>query len=427
MPSSSTPRPASGRHRASKGSLLKILFADSIDESRLTPLADAGHHVTVDKALTADALPTAMADVNVLVVRSTKVTADAVKAGADLGLIVRAGAGTDNIDKVAASERGVLVCNVPGRNAIAVAELTLGLLLAIDRRIPDNVADLRNGSWAKSTYAQADGLYGKTMGIVGLGDIGLAVAERAKGFGLAVASVRKAGRSQAAQAAIRGIGIRMVDSLDELAATSDILSAHVPKSPDTVGLINRSVLAAMADGGIVLNTSRSDVIDHDALLAELDAGRLRAGLDVWPNEPSGGSGSFESALAAHPLVVGTHHIGASTLQAQQAVADGTIETIQAFLDGDPINCVNLRVEPSGSCTLSIRHLDQVGVLAQVFAVLRADGLNVQQMQNRLFDGGAAAVADINVGRSPSVETLRELDAIEQVIRVTVLRQRDEVV
>jgi D-3-phosphoglycerate dehydrogenase len=401
---------------------MKILYADSIDESRLQPLNDAGHDVVVDKSLSADDLPSAMAGVNVLVVRSTKVTAAAVRAADDLGLIVRAGAGTDNIDKAAASRRGVFVANVPGRNAIAVAELTLGLLLAIDRRIPDNVADLRAGTWAKTTYTAADGLYGKTIGIVGLGDIGLAVAHRARGFGLAVAAVDKPGRSSAVTAKIESLGIRLVDSLTELAANSDILSIHVPKAAGTAGLIDAEVLAAMPGQAIVLNTSRADVIDHDALLAELNAGRLRAGLDVWPDEPSTGQGPFRSRLATHPRVVGTHHIGASTAQAQRAVADGTVQAIEAYVNGDPVNCVNLKVEPSGSCTLSIRHRDEVGVLAQVFAVLRAGGLNVQQMQNRLFDGGDAAVADINVGRNPTDDTLEKLAAIEQVIRVTVLRQ-----
>ncbi|MEZ5342256.1 MAG: NAD(P)-dependent oxidoreductase [Acidimicrobiales bacterium] len=161
---------------------MKILFADSVDESRLEPLQQLGHDCVVDGSLDADTLPEAVAGVEILVVRSTKVTAATIDAAHNLALVVRAGAGTDNIDKVAASQAGVYVCNVPGRNAIAVAELTMGLLLAIDRRIPDNTADLRRGTWNKKLYSEADGLHGKSLGIVGLGDIGLAVAERAKSF-----------------------------------------------------------------------------------------------------------------------------------------------------------------------------------------------------------------------------------------------------
>ena len=401
---------------------MRILFADSVEEDRLSPLSAAGHDVVIDKGLSEQDLPSAMAGVNVLVVRSTKVTAEAIQAGDELGLIVRAGAGTDNIDKAAASARGIYVCNVPGRNAIAVAELTMGLLLAIDRRIPDNVADLRDGTWNKSLYTKADGVYGKTIGIIGLGDIGLAVAERAKHFGLRVVSVRKTGRSAATSTAIRTIGIRMVDSLLELAARCDVVSVHVPKAADTVGLLDREFLQAMPPGAVLLNTARGDVVDGEALLEALDAGRLRAGLDVWPGEPSGGTGTFDSKLAAHPAVVGTHHIGASTLQAQRSVSDGTVDVIEAYVSGQPVNCVNMRMEPSGSCMLSIRHRDEVGVLAQIFAVLRTGGLNVQQMQNRVFDGGEAAVADINVDQTPTVETLDELDRIQPVINVSVLRQ-----
>lgn len=402
---------------------MRILFADAVEEDRLAPLIEAGHDVRIDKSLSAGDLPSAMAGVNVLVVRSTKVTAETIDAAGDLGLIVRAGAGTDNIDKPAASDRGVYVCNVPGRNAIAVAELTMGLLLAIDRRIPDNVAELRAGTWNKSLYTKADGVYGKTIGIVGLGDIGLAVAERAKAFGLRVVSVRRDGRSSATQTAIRTVGIRMVDSLQELADQCDVVSIHVPKAAETVGMIDRTFIDAMPAGSILLNSARADVIDNDALLDALQAGRLRAGLDVWPDEPGGGQGEYRSELSAHPAVVGTHHIGASTLQAQQSVSDGTVSVIEAYLSGRPTNCVNMRIDPSGSCTLSIRHRDEVGVLAQIFDVLRTGGLNVQQMENRVFDGGAAAVADINVDRQPTPDVLDGLDRIQPVMKVSLLRQQ----
>lgn len=401
---------------------MKILYADAIDESRLKPLAGAGHDYLVNRELTADTLAAAIAGYDVLVVRSTKVTAETIAAADRLGLIVRAGAGTDNIDKAAASARGIFVSNVPGRNAIAVAELAMGLLMAVDRRIADNTAELRAGVWNKSTYTKAEGLYGKRMGIIGLGDIGLAVAERAKAFGLSVSAVRKPNRSASVQAAIRSVGVRMVESQESLLAESDIVSLHVPKASGTVGMVNADFLSLLPDNAIVLNTSRGDVIDEAALLDALDSGAVRAGLDVWVNEPSGGTGEFQSKLARHPRVVGTHHIGASTDQAQRSVSDGTVEAIQAYASGTPKDCVNLRSEPSGTCTVTIRHLDRVGVLAKIFAVLRSSGLNVQQMQNQVFAGGEAAVASINVSLSPSDEVVESILAINEVFNVVVIPQ-----
>ncbi len=396
---------------------MRILLADSLDQSAVQALSVDGHDCVVRPELTADTLPEAIGGVEVLVVRSTKVSEAALAAGDQLSLIVRAGAGTDNIDLVAASEQGIYVCNVPGRNAIAVAELTMGLLLSIDRRIPDNTADLRAGRWDKKTYTKSDGVHGKQLGIIGLGDIGLATAERAKAFGLSVAAVRKANRKSEALSAIRSVGVRLVDSLDELLATSDIVSLHVPKAGGTTGMVNAEFLAKMRDGSILLNTARGDVVDGEALLAVLDAGKIRAGLDVWPDEPGSPQGEFNSILAKHPAVVGTHHIGASTDQAQRSVADGAVEVVSAYAAGRPVNCVNLRLKPEGGCQLSVRHLDQVGVLAKVFAVLRSHDLNVQQMENQVFVGGHAAVANINVSQAVTDSAVRELCSIGEVLSV----------
>ncbi len=401
---------------------MRILYADGVDETRLEPLRSAGHECVVDGSLHAESLPGAVAGFDVLVVRSTKVTAATIESADRLGMIVRAGAGTDNIDKVAASAKGIYVCNVPGRNAIAVAELTMGLLLSVDRRIPDNTSDLRNGVWNKSDYARSDGLHGKRLGIIGLGDIGLAVAERAKAFGMTVSAERKPNRSAKAQAAIRSIGIRMVDSQEALLADSDVISLHVPKSPETTGMVNDEFLAQLPEGAVILNTSRGEVVDEPALLRALDRGVIRAGLDVWAGEPGSGSDDFVSELARHPRVVGTHHIGASTAQAQRSIADGTVAAIAAYVAGTPIDCVNLRREPSGTCAVTIRHLDRVGVLAKVFAVLRSNGLNVQQMQNQVFEGGEAAVANINVSDSPSDSAVQSILDIDEVFNVVVTPQ-----
>lgn len=398
---------------------MKILFADAVDPTRVATLEAAGHECRVDPGLSTDALPTTIGDAEILVVRSTKVTAGAIEAGSNLAMIVRAGAGTDNIDKAAASEAGVYVCNVPGRNAIAVAELTMGLLLAIDRHIADGAVELRNGVWNKARYTKADGLAGKTLSIIGLGDIGLAVAERAKAFDLIVQAERRPDRSEAALARIRSTGIRLLDTKEELLGSSDIVSIHVPKADDTTGLVDNAFIAALPDGCIILNTSRGDVVDESALLAGLDHRNMRAGLDVFANEPSSSTGAFPSTLAAHPSVVGSHHIGASTTQAQESVADGMLEVIEAYSRGAIINCVNLATDTSAAACLSIRHLDRVGVLAKVLNALSRNGHNVEQMQNQLFTGRGAAVATINVDGSISETTLDEIDSIDEVLAVSV--------
>jgi D-3-phosphoglycerate dehydrogenase / 2-oxoglutarate reductase len=396
---------------------MHVLIADRLPEQTRIELEDRGHVCALEPGLTADDLPDRIAGHEALVVRSTRVNRAVFEAADRLALVIRAGAGTNTIDTDAAAERGVLVSNVPGRNAAAVAELTMGLLLAIDRRIPDNVADLRNGHWDKARYSKADGLLGTTMGIVGLGSIGLAVAERAGAFGIRLQAVAKPGRPAYAASRADALGIRMVDTMADLLATSDIVTLHVPASDDTRHLVDTDFLDRMRDGAILLNTSRGDVVDETALLKALDAGTVRAGLDVFADEPGSGESTWDSPLGQHPSVVATHHIGASTEQAQRAVADGVIEVVDSFVAGDARDCVNLHPSRLGSVTLTVRHLDQVGVLATILHALSAAGLNVEHMENRIFRGGRAAVASIDVAGETSAELMETLRAVPGVLGV----------
>jgi D-3-phosphoglycerate dehydrogenase / 2-oxoglutarate reductase len=396
---------------------MRVLFADAIDPSTMDVLTDRGHDCVSDPKLSSDDLPDRIAGFEALVVRSTKVTAAAIEAADALELIVRAGAGTNTIDVEAASEVGIYVTNIPGRNAIAVAELTMGLLLAIDRRIADNVADLRTGSWNKASYSKADGLFGKVMGIVGLGEIGFAVAERASAFGLDVRAIRK-DRDDATEERIRSLGIELEESLEELVAMADIVSIHVPATPETDSMFDARMLDRMKEGAILLNTSRGDVVDEAALLDALETRALRAGLDVYPDEPGSGATDWSSKLAQHPNVVGTHHIGASTAQAQKAVAEGVVEIIDAFVRGEILNCVNLAPTRLGTHTLHVRHFDRVGVLAGVFDILRRRELNVEQMENRVFEGRNAAVATIDVVGDVGPDLIAALEGLDDVIHVS---------
>lgn len=396
---------------------MRVLFADTVDPSTVQVLTDQGHECEAEPALSAEDLPSGIVGVEVLVVRSTRVTGETIEAARDLELIVRAGAGTNTIDVDAASDVGIYVTNVPGRNAIAVAELTMGLLLAIDRRIADNVAELRAGTWNKSAFAKAEGLFGRSLGIVGVGDIGLAVAERAAAFGLRVRAIRK-DREPEVEERLRAIDAELVSSLEELVSTSDIVSIHLPATPETQSMFDAALLGRMQDGAILLNTSRGDIVDEAALLDAIESKGLRVGLDVYPDEPASGTAEWSSKLAQHPNVVGTHHIGASTGQAQRAVADGVVEIVEAFVRGEVLNCVNLAPRRLGTHSLHIRHFDRVGVLAGVFDILRRRELNVEQMQNQVFQGGNAAVATIDVVGDVGADLVAALEALPDVIHVS---------
>ena len=319
---------------------MKILIADSFPESHINELTHLGHEVNSNPALGAGTLPQAIADHSALIVRSTQVTADTLASGKSLKLVIRAGAGTNTIDKSGAADRGVRVCNVPGANSIAVAELVMGLIIAIDRNIAANATDLKNRVWNKKKYSGGRGLYGQKIGILGLGAIGLAVAERARAFGIGVCAMAKPGRSIDAEKRISDAGIIQLDSQDEMLMTCDIITLHMPSTDNTRNMVNQSFLNKMKDGATLINTSRGDLVDEAALLEAMETKGIRAGLDVYRNEPDSGSGSFESALANHDSVCGTHHIGASTGQAQTAVANGVIDVINSFVNGKLINCVN---------------------------------------------------------------------------------------
>lgn len=319
---------------------MRVVVADAFPQDHVARLERAGHEVSHVPGRTADELAADPGDVEVLVVRSTRVSADVFDRAPSLRWVIRAGAGTDTIDVVAANRHGVPVSNVPGRNSVAVAELTFALLLAIDRDIPEQVADLRAGRWRKAQHQGATGISGRQVGIVGLGDIGLAFAQRARAFGCDLFALARDDRPQHVLDRIEELEIVLFDDLHELARTCDVLSFHIPMSDDTRGLIGRPLLDHVREGAILLNTSRGDLVDERALLEALDEKQLRVGLDVYPHEPAAGEATFDSPLARHPHVVGTHHVGASTQQAQQAVADGVVDMLEAFGRGEVRHCVN---------------------------------------------------------------------------------------
>ena len=319
---------------------MHILFADKFPLKQLEMLQTAGHNTDYRPELQAADLPRFVPGKDALIVRSTNISRMTIEAANQLKIIVRAGAGTNTIDKAAASDNGILVCNVPGKNAAAVAELAFGLLLSIDRRIPDNVSEIRKGVWNKKRFSAAQGVMGKTLGIVGAGSIGMCVAERAQAFGMKILMVKKASRSENILKKMEQLGVEEVKDLKELAMNSDVITVHVPSVPATRNLISEEFLSWMKSDSILLNTSRGEIIDEEALLGALSSKPMRAGLDVYVNEPAAPTGEFRSKLAQHPNVYGTHHIGASTFQAQNAVANGVVEILKAYEKGKVLNRVN---------------------------------------------------------------------------------------
>ena len=400
---------------------MKVLIADKFSDSHFAQLIDLGHEVTLEPDLSKDDLPGAIPGYEVLIVRSTKVTEETIDAADKLNLVIRAGAGTNTIAVDYAAEKGVFVCNTPGKNAVAVAELTMGLIMAIDRNIPDQVRDLRKGKWRKKRYAKTEGLAGRSIGIVGLGAIGLEVAKRAHAFDMEIAVVDRPSRDPERLAELKLMGARFEPDLMALAASCDILSFHVPATPATEGLVSRELLALVKPGAVIINTARGSVIDEAALIEAIEEKGLRVGLDVYKGEPGSGDAPFESSLAQHRAVYGTHHIGASTNQAQEAIADAVIEAISAFQAGQPSNCVNLGELSGESATVTVRHRNRVGVLAGVMVRLREAGLNVEQMENFVLAGKTAASALIHVVGNVTEETIAELESVENVIAVSVSR------
>jgi D-3-phosphoglycerate dehydrogenase len=385
---------------------MKVLIADKFEESGINGLQEIGCEVVFNADLKDQSLVEAIRDshADVLVVRSTKVTEPMLDAGR-LSLVVRAGAGFNTIDVKAASARGIYVSNCPGKNSIAVAELAFGLILALDRRIADNVAELRAGKWNKKEFGKARGLHGRTLGLIGLGQIGREMIARAKAFGM---NVTGWSRSLTPDSAAE-MGIHFRQTIIEVAHDCDILSLHLALAPDTRGVINADVFEAMMPGSYLINTSRAEIVDQAALKQAVKTKGIRAGLDVFASEPSTATGDFNDEIVTLPNVYGTHHIGASTDQAQEAIAAETVRIIRTFKEtGKVPNVVNLADHTPATHLLVVRHRDRPGVLAHVLNEIRAANINVQQMENIVFAGAEAAIARIEIDGQLNIERLAQI-------------------
>ena len=384
--------------------MTRVLIADKFEKVGVDGLKDIGCEVVQNADVKAEDLGALIREVDprVLIVRSKKVSEDAMKAGPRLTLVIRAGAGIDTIDVAAASRLGIFVANCPGKNSIAVAELVMGLLLACDRRIPDQVIDLRRGEWSKGEYSKARGLHGRTLGIVGLGQIGREITRRAQAFGMKVVAWSR----QLTIDDCQKLGVEYAQTPLDVARHSDAVTINVASTPETRNLVNAEFLGAMRPGAYLINTSRGNVIDEAALLDAIAAKGIRAGLDVYQNEPGGSKGLFDSPLAKAAGVYGTHHVGASTDQAQIAIAHEVIRIVQVFNEtGAAPYCVNRLARSEATHVLSIRHRNRPGVLAHVFRTLSEENVNVEEVENIAYHGAEAASARIHLATAPSAPAL----------------------
>ncbi len=399
---------------------MRLLIADKLHPRAVEELRTLPIDVVYEPELTKETLETKLQGIGILVVRSKEVTRKALESSRTLNLIVRAGAETSTIDVKAASERGIYVANCPGKNASAVAELVFGMLIAMDRRIPDAVASLRSGKWERNEYAKAEGLYGKSIGIAGLGAIGREVAARAKAFGLHPIGWSRS--LTAARAAEMGIGY--APSIEELASRSDILTVHLLLNDRTKHLIGRRVFDVMPKRSMFVNCARADLVDYDAMRDAVLQRGLRAAVDVIPNEPRGKKEvspelfNLTTPSSTGGFLYGTPHIAASTDQAQLAIATETVRVIRSFLlEGTVPNVANVLNVSSARFQMVIRMQDKVGTFANVLAVIKRHGINVEEVTNTVFEGGDASCAKLRVLSRPSEACLHEIRAFEEVLHV----------
>jgi D-3-phosphoglycerate dehydrogenase len=304
----------------------KILLTDGLEEGGRAILSPAAE--VVDRTgIGAEDLLKEIGEYDALIVRGrTKVTAAVLAAATNLKVAGRAGVGVYNIDLYAARERGVIVVNSPLATTIAVAELTMGLMLATCREIGRADATMKAGKWIKKELEGGE-LYNKTLGVIGFGRIGAGVAQRAHAFGMNIIGYDPL----IPEEEISRRGGRPV-TLDALLAEADVITLHIPLTPESRNLLNAEAFAKMKDGVRIVCAARGGVLDEDALLAALESGKVAAaGLDVFATEPPGAT-----ALVTHPRVICTPHIGAQTVEAQQRAAVDIASEVLAALRGDAL-------------------------------------------------------------------------------------------
>ncbi len=390
---------------------VKVLIADKFPDQYIQQLKDMNLEVIYSPKLGEKDLPEAAKEVDILVVRSTIVNADTINSSKTINLIIRAGAGVNNIDIAAANKKGIYVANCPGMNSVAVAELAMGLMISLDRRIPDNVADFRKGVWNKGEYSKAEGIKGKTLGIIGVGAIGREVAKRALAFEMNVYG-KDISR-------IEGVPIKDFSEMDQLLPLCDIVTIHLPATADTKGLFDKKMFGFMKDGALLINTSRADIIVEEDMLEAIKQKNIRVALDVFKGEPESKSGEVNSVLRDNPNVYVTHHIGASTEQSQNAVAEETVRIIKDYTTSGVIaHWINRAKITDAKYQLVVKHFDKPGVLASILDVIREGNINIEEIENVIFQGGVAASCTMKLKSPVSADKLKAMQENPDVLSIS---------
>ncbi|KAK8838707.1 hypothetical protein M9Y10_032746 [Tritrichomonas musculus] len=387
--------------------MVKILIADSLSVEVVKTLQGDGYTVHMDPSITDKTLPDEIKDYDVLIVRSTKVTREAINRAKCLSLIVRAGAGVNTIDIKAASEKGIYVTNTPGCNADAVAELTIGQIISCDRQIVQNSINLRSGKWTKKKFLNSQGLRGRTLGLLGAGNVAQRVMKIAHAIGMNIIVWSYFFDDNDA----KRLGVtRVLDKMD-IAKNADVVSIHIPYMKETHHSISKEFFDAMKPGAILVNTARGEIVDTDALVEAIKEKGIRAGVDVYENEPTSGTADFNQAEYAELLSASTCHIGGSTEQASELIALETIRVVETYIKtGEALNCVNIDARPKCDKVISIRH---TGVLPHIIQYLNESKAEILSLNNQILTGGGSQTCNIRI-KCNNIDNVK-LDSIRGVL------------
>jgi len=396
---------------------MRILVTCELPEFALEELRALGAEVQYEPKLRAEALREAIAGIGILVVSAKRVSPEVITRGSALQMIVRAGPGPGDIAMEEASTQGVFVAHCPDQHAAAVAELALGLLLALDRRIVDNTLALREGRWMRGEFKDARGLAGRTLGILGYGSIGRELARRARAFGMHVVAWYPTLTPDLPDEA----GVAFRNWPRELARESDMVTVLPAQlNRERPALVDAEFIENMRVGAYLVHVGHAAAVDELALATAIPRRQLRVAVDVFGSEPAGDSGRFHPKLCEIPGVIGTQHIRALTEQAYHATATEVVRILRAFLvSGEITNCLNLLERSPATWQLVLRARDAVGVMASILDALRADGINVEEISSRVFLGARAAWCTIAVDERPSTDALAAIRALPGVLYLEV--------
>jgi D-3-phosphoglycerate dehydrogenase len=392
---------------------MQILVACELPEFALEELRALSSQVRYEPELRPEQLKEAIGPANILVVDGRRVSPEVIARAEALQMIVRAGPGPGEVALAEASNQGIFVTHCPDQHAVAIAELTFGLMLALDRRIVDNTLALREGRWSRAEFKDAQGLAGRTLGILGYGPTGREVALRAQAFGMNLLAWSAGPVTESGTVP----GLRFCNFPRELARESDVVTVQ-PTGDEAAPmvLVDAEFLESMRPGAYLVHVGHPAAVDEIALAKAIARRKLRVAVDVFSTEPLTDAARFRWRLADLPGVIGTEHVGSLTEQCRNATAREVVRIIRSFVVcGEIVNCLNLLEHSPATWQLVLRVKDAVGVMASILDAIRADGINAEEISSRVFVGARAAWCTIALDERPSNEALAAIRALDAVL------------